>query len=545
MKLDKINLVSFIFNKRFLVLILALVLSFLVVYNFGFADIPNDSGGVCSAPGGCYDVSQSCESGNKVKVDVQLQSYSGGRTGELSYYGMLYASDAASHAGTGATFIIGSASTTITLQESLGRIVQNTLYYFVPGAYDKNGQLIAYWGDRGNVGTFKTRVCSNPVANAGPDQTVNEGSAVALDGSGSSDPDGDSLTYLWSIPAGVTLFDLQMSSSDLIKPKPTFTAPFVTADTNYTFTLVVNDGKADSSSDSVVITVKNLYALTVTKAGTGSGTVTSSPAGINCGSDCSESYTYNTSVTLTAAVSVGSTFAGWSGNCSGTATTCSLTMSAAKSVTATFNMNLPSANVTCQKNGIAVSDADCWGFVGKDILTLVNNSSNYDSCLWSNAFNSISCANQTPSLGRGSYTSNLTVSNGGGSNSDSISFSYLRDIQASFQCSLDNATWRVCGDITTEVKKTIYLKDFSQPSEKPFGADGTITIRSWVLTSKPSGSLTANPAPDGGANPSFIPDVSGDYTVQLNVTDSNTRAATVSQTIEVGPHIKWREIIPR
>ena len=40
--------------------------------------------------------------------------------------------------------------------------------------------------------------------------------------------------------------------------------------------------------------------LTVGKSGTGSGTVTSSPAGINCGSDCSEAYASGTSVTLTA-----------------------------------------------------------------------------------------------------------------------------------------------------------------------------------------------------------------------------------------------------
>jgi hypothetical protein len=76
--------------------------------------------------------------------------------------------------------------------------------------------------------------------------------------------------------------------------------------------------------------------LTVTKAGTGTGTVTSSPAGISCGSDCSESYASGTSVTLAAAPSAGSTFAGWSGACTGTGS-CAVTMSAARSVTATFN----------------------------------------------------------------------------------------------------------------------------------------------------------------------------------------------------------------
>ena len=54
--------------------------------------------------------------------------------------------------------------------------------------------------------------------------------------------------------------------------------------------------------------------LTVTRSGTGSGTVTSNPAGIGCGSDCSQSYTAGTVVTLSAAAAAGSTFTGWSGN---------------------------------------------------------------------------------------------------------------------------------------------------------------------------------------------------------------------------------------
>jgi len=83
------------------------------------------------------------------------------------------------------------------------------------------------------------------------------------------------------------------------------------------------------------------FALTLVKAGTGSGTVTSSPSGINCGSTCSANYNNGTSVTLTATASSGSTFAGWSGACTGTGS-CSVTMDAAKSVTATFNVSPPS-----------------------------------------------------------------------------------------------------------------------------------------------------------------------------------------------------------
>lgn len=79
------------------------------------------------------------------------------------------------------------------------------------------------------------------------------------------------------------------------------------------------------------------YNLTVTKTGNGTGTVTSSPAGINCGSDCSGTYNQNALVTLTATPDAGSTFDGWSGACTGTGQ-CTVTMDTAKDVAATFNV---------------------------------------------------------------------------------------------------------------------------------------------------------------------------------------------------------------
>jgi hypothetical protein len=73
---------------------------------------------------------------------------------------------------------------------------------------------------------------------------------------------------------------------------------------------------------------------TVTSSGTGNGTVTSSPAGINCGGTCSASFSSGTRVTLTATPAVGSTFGGWSGtSCSSGVTT----MNVARTCTATFN----------------------------------------------------------------------------------------------------------------------------------------------------------------------------------------------------------------
>ena len=88
-----------------------------------------------------------------------------------------------------------------------------------------------------------------------------------------------------------------------------------------------------------------LYTLTVSKSGTGNGTVTSSPAGINCGSDCSETYTKVQKVKLTAKADANSTFTGWSGGgCSGTKT-CTVTVDTAVTVTADFALKTPDISV--------------------------------------------------------------------------------------------------------------------------------------------------------------------------------------------------------
>lgn len=87
-----------------------------------------------------------------------------------------------------------------------------------------------------------------PVANAGPDQTVTAGQRVTLNGTGSSDPNGDPLTYTWCLkgrPVGSTA-----TLSGANTSQPTFTPDIAGS---YVFCLTVNDGKAGSASDSVVV----------------------------------------------------------------------------------------------------------------------------------------------------------------------------------------------------------------------------------------------------------------------------------------------------
>ena len=125
-------------------------------------------------------------------------------------------------------------------------------------------------------------------------------------------------------------------------------------------------------------------SLTVSRAGSGTGTVTSAPSGINCGSTCSASYSSGASVTLTAAAAGGSTFAGWSGACTG-AGTCTVSMTAARSVTATFNGggtggtcanpitfagnsgNFNTTGAVCYRTSAAINGWGCFNFDGRTV----------------------------------------------------------------------------------------------------------------------------------------------------------------------------------
>ena len=80
------------------------------------------------------------------------------------------------------------------------------------------------------------------------------------------------------------------------------------------------------------------FDLMVSRSGSGSGSISSSPTGISCGSTCSTNFESGTTVTLSATPISGSTFAGWGGNCSGSAS-CVVTMNAARNVSATFTLN--------------------------------------------------------------------------------------------------------------------------------------------------------------------------------------------------------------
>ena len=94
----------------------------------------------------------------------------------------------------------------------------------------------------------------------------------------------------------------------------------------------------------------NSFPLSVGKDGNGSGAAASAPPGIDCGGDCTENYLHGTVVTLTATAASGSSFAGWSGACTGVGA-CQMTMDAAKAMTATFMLNSYPLSVGKDGNG--------------------------------------------------------------------------------------------------------------------------------------------------------------------------------------------------
>jgi len=86
------------------------------------------------------------------------------------------------------------------------------------------------------------------------------------------------------------------------------------------------------------------YILTLAKAGTGSGTITSKPTGAT--------FNPGTVVSLTATPDTNSTFSGWSGGCTGTSPTCSLTINANTTVTASFTPKTYTITASAMSNGV-------------------------------------------------------------------------------------------------------------------------------------------------------------------------------------------------
>jgi hypothetical protein len=176
-----------------------------------------------------------------------------------------------------------------------------------------------HFGSLGDLWAFGT-TCSSlappTAANGGP---YGIGATITLTASTI-----DGATYLWTGPFGFT-------STEQNPTIPNATLAMAGA---YSVTIIV--GGCPSGAGTTTVVVLPSPTLAVTKIGSGTGSVSSSPAGIDCGATCSASFPALSQVTLTATPVAGSRFAGWSGEGCGGTDPCNVTMDAAKSLSATF-----------------------------------------------------------------------------------------------------------------------------------------------------------------------------------------------------------------
>jgi alpha-tubulin suppressor-like RCC1 family protein len=196
-----------------------------------------------------------------------------------------------------------------------------------------------------------TGTCAIPITGGTPvSATFNTTLAVAVTGSGTvtSSPAGINCGTNCSanIPAGstVTLTAVPATGSALAS----WTGACAGNGTSPTCSVAL----AAAASVGVSFTTTPTLTVALSASAGGSGSVTSSPAGINCGATCSAAFAYGSSVTLTAVPAAGSTFIGWSDPC-GSATTCVVPMSAAGTVTAAFSQ--PGLNINVSGNGTVTS----------------------------------------------------------------------------------------------------------------------------------------------------------------------------------------------
>jgi 6-phosphogluconolactonase len=177
--------------------------------------------------------------------------------------------------------------------------------------------------------------------------------------SASSDPDYPLASYKWDFGDGDTETTSSATTTHTYAAAGGYTATLtVTDEAGCSMTQVftgqtVSCNGSSQAQISQQVTVPPGVRLGVVRTGSGSGTVSSAPSGVECGGMCSYAFGEDEKVKLTENPELGSTFAGWSGACSGSEATCEVTMSEAREVKAAFNA-LPTFLLTVELTGMGV-----------------------------------------------------------------------------------------------------------------------------------------------------------------------------------------------
>jgi hypothetical protein len=122
----------------------------------------------------------------------------------------------------------------------------------------------------------------------------------------------------------------------------TFVDPTLAASTTYCYRVRAYNTAGNSAYSNEVCVTTPVTTFRLSASLLGNGTLTGTPAGINCPTDCTQDYGAGTQVTLTPRAGSGAQFVSWGGACTGQGSTCVVTLTATTNVAATFQATLPS-----------------------------------------------------------------------------------------------------------------------------------------------------------------------------------------------------------
>ncbi|MCL9777425.1 PKD domain-containing protein [Vibrio methylphosphonaticus] len=404
-------------------------------------------------------------------------------------------------------------------------------------------QLIVYDGHRFSLADTVTISTNNltPTANAGMAQKTVTGQTISLDGSKSSDPEGNMLTYSWTLVSAPSTSTATLTDNNVVAPQ--FTPDVIG---NYVFQLIVNDGEKSSAPATVIISDQDL------------------PPIAQAGND--QSATTNTLVTLDGSTSSDPELQPlqyqWS-----------MLSSPSGSATVINNSDSAIATITPDQSGdyvMQLTVIDAAGQKSSDVM-VVRDSVN----------NTLPVAHAGNDL-QVDLNVNLVLDGSGSVDADGDALTYSwsilsRPVGSSAQ--LQNSTSRnpnftpdVEGDFVIQLfvsdGKSISLPDVIviHDTEKniapvarigstldgetgtPYVLDGsnsfdanndTLTYK-WILFTPPTSNVALND--NNIAQPSFTPDVTGDYTLAFAVNDGQLDSNWISARVKVNDPVKGAAI---
>jgi hypothetical protein len=142
----------------------------------------------------------------------------------------------------------------------------------------------------------------------------------------------------------------------------------------------IDVGYAADGAVSMTCVATATHSVTVQRTGSGSGSVTSAPTGLDCPGTCTQDFPVTSTVVLTATPDAGHVFGGWTGDCSGLSLTCTLPMNANHNVTAKFRL-LRTLTITVDGEKFCLGTLTCIFYGGRVFVTSAAGGINFGSCI--------------------------------------------------------------------------------------------------------------------------------------------------------------------